>query len=279
MEFCDGDALVVTLGGDPLHAGRATWRSRTLTRANSAVRTPAGGRQGRTGADVLVVDDDERVRTMVRWQLEADGHEVTEAADGLAALDHLRTDSPSMVVLDLSMPALGGLDLLRAIRRGDVRGSEDLPVIVLSGRCAEGDRILGLNLGADDYLVKPFSPGELGARVRSVLRRAGTLVTATILVAGPLEIDLTARTVRRGDRDVALTALEFDLLVFLANNRGQVFSRAQLLRRVWKADPTYLSDATVTEHVFRLRAKVEDNPSRPRLLRTRRGAGYLLDVP
>ncbi len=227
---------------------------------------------------MLVVDDDERVRTMVKWQLEADGNDVTEAADGVSALGQLRSCCFGLVVLDLSLPAMGGLDLLRAVRRGDVPGSEDVPVIVLSGRSGEADRILGLDLGADDYLVKPFSPGELAARIRSVLRRASPASSDETLSVGPLEIDVRSRTVRRDGAEIALTTREFDLLAFLAAHPSHVLSRAQLLRRVWEVDPAYLSDATVTEHVHRLRAKIEDDPSSPTLLRTRHGAGYQLDV-
>ena len=251
-----------------------------MERASSAseTETEAGQGVGPLSVRVLVVDDDERVRTMVTWQLEADGHDVTEAADGVSALERLRTWCPGLVVLDLSLPAMGGLDLLRTVRRGGLPGSEDLPSIVLSGRSGESDRILGLDLGADDYLVKPFSPGELAARVRSVLRRASTAVGGDTLSAGPLDIDVTSRTARRDGTEIPLTAREFDLLAFLAAHPRRVFSRAQLLRHVWEADPAYLCDATVTEHVHRLRTKIEDDPSSPTLLLTRRGAGYQLDV-
>lgn len=238
----------------------------------------AGRRACSASASVLVVDDDERVRTMVKWQLEAEGHEVSEAADGVSALEQLHTGCPGLVVLDLSLPAMGGLDVLRTVRGGGVARTQDVPVIVLSGRSGESDRILGLDLGADDYLVKPFSPGELAARVRSVLRRASTAVTDDTLFAGPLEIDMTSRTVRRDGAEIALTSREFDLLAFLAAHPRHVHSRAELLRRVWAVDPAYLGDATVTEHVHRLRAKIEDDPSSPTLLRTRHGAGYQLDV-
>lgn len=232
-----------------------------------------------TPVRVLVVDDDDRVRTVVRWQLEADGHDVIEAADGHSALERLRSDTPGIVVLDLSLPAVGGLELLRTVRRGEVPGGEDLPVLVLSGRSGESDRILGLDLGADDYLVKPFSPGELAARVRSLLRRSSIPVVVETLTAGPLDVDLRSRTVHRDGTEIELTAREFDLLAFLAAHPRDVFSRPQLLRRVWETDPAYLTEATVTEHVHRLRGKIEDDPSRPTLLRTRRGAGYQLDVP
>lgn len=249
-----------------------------VTSGSDRSRTEFGQTAGPVPVRVLVVDDDQRVRTMVRWQLEADGHDVLEAADGVAALAALRTCCPGVVVLDLSLPAMGGLDLLRIVRRGDVPSGEDIPVIVLSGRSAEADRILGLDLGADDYLVKPFSPGELAARVRSVLRRSSTGLVDDVLSVGPLEIDITSRTVRRDGAELALTAREFDLLAFLAAHPGRVFSRAQLLRRVWQTDPDYLGDATVTEHVHRLRAKIEDDPASPTLLRTRRGAGYQLGL-
>jgi two-component system, OmpR family, phosphate regulon response regulator PhoB len=239
----------------------------------------SGRRPGTAPLRVLVVDDDERVRTMVKWQLEAEGHVVTEAADGVAALEGVRTTGPGMIVLDLSLPTMSGLDVLRTVRRGDVPGSEDVPIIVLSGRSGETDRILGLDLGADDYLVKPFSPGELAARVRSVLRRSGAANPGETLTVGPIEIDLGSRTCLRDGVEVSLTAREFDLLAFLAAHPRRVFSRAQLLRRVWDADPDYLCDATVTEHVHRLRAKIEEDPSSPTLLLTRRGVGYQLDAP
>lgn len=249
-----------------------------MEHGSNGSETEAGQAAGSASVTVLVVDDDERVRTMVKWQLEADGHDVTEAADGVSALEQLRTDCPGLVVLDLSLPAMGGLDLLRTVRGGGVAGRENLPVIVLSGRSGEADRILGLDLGADDYLVKPFSPGELAARVRSVLRRASTPLAGDTLSAGPLEIDMTSRTVRRDGVEVELTSREFDLLAFLAAHPRHVHSRPELLRRVWEVDPDYLGDATVTEHVHRLRAKIEDDPSSPTLLRTRHGAGYQLDV-
>ncbi len=223
---------------------------------------------------VLVVDDDERVRTVVSWQLEADGYTVTQAADGAAALEQIASDRPDLVVLDLSMPGVGGLDVLRRVR-GATGGPASLPVIVLSGRSGETDRIVGLDLGADDYLVKPFSPGELAARVRSVLRRAGTPAGPAV-VAG-LVVDPATRDVRVDGRPVQLTAREFDLLAFLTRHPRQVFSRRQLLQNVWRSAPGWQGEATVTEHVHRLRHKIEDDPGRPRRLRTVRGVGYQLE--
>jgi len=225
-------------------------------------------------ARVLVVDDDERVRTVVSWQLEADGFAVTQACDGAGALSQIATDRPDLVVLDLSMPGVGGLDVLRRVRQSD--NGPPLPVIVLSGRSGETDRIVGLDLGADDYLVKPFSPGELAARVRSVLRRSARPAPAPAEVCG-LVVDPGTREVTVDGTPVALTAREFDLLAFLARHPRRVFTRAQLLQQVWHSEPEWTSEATVTEHVHRLRHKLETDPSRPRRLRTVRGVGYQLE--
>lgn len=226
---------------------------------------------------VLVVDDDERVRTLVAWQLEAEGFAVVEAPDGAGALDRIERDRPDLVVLDLSLPGVGGLDVLRRVR-GDERAlgsTRSLPVIVLSGRSGETDRIVGLDLGADDYLVKPFSPGELAARVRSVLRRSCP-ATAPGPEACGLAVDEPTREVAVDGCLVDLTAREFDLLAFLARHPRQVFSRAQLLERVWGTAPDWRSEATVTEHVHRLRHKLD--PAAGRFLRTVRGVGYRLET-
>lgn len=225
---------------------------------------------------VLVVDDDEAVRTVVRWQLEAAGYAVVEAVDGeqaLAALSH----APDLVVLDLGLAQVAGLDVLRAVREGRTDAPAGLPVIVLSGRNGETDRIVGLDQGADDYLVKPFSPGELAARVRSVLRRSGADGTRRRLAAGRLRIDVSSREVVADGQPVTLTAKEFDLLAFLADNPQRVFTRAQLLQRVWQSDPGWQVESTVTEHIHRLRHKLEVEPSNPTVLRTVRGVGYQLD--
>ena len=223
------------------------------------------------GPRVLVVDDDERVRTVVSWQLEADGCTVSEAADGAAALECIDRDRPDLVVLDLSLPVIGGLDVLRRVR-GDERGGSPLPVIVLSGRSGETDRIIGLDLGADDYLVKPFSPGELAARVRSVLRRLRVAQPAAPPRSG-LWVDEGARDVTVDGRPVDLTAKEFDLLAFLARHPRQVFTRAQLLEHVWGSAREWQGEATVTEHVHRLRHKLGVDG----LLHTVRGVGYRLE--
>ena len=224
---------------------------------------------------VLVVDDDEAIRTVVRWQLDDAGYTVVEADDGLTALRRIRDDHPALVVLDLSLPGLGGLDVLRRVRGGQ-NGRSDTPVIVLSGRSGEHERIVGLDLGADDYLVKPFSPGELAARVRSVLRRTTPELAGEAIVIGNLNVEPAGRRVLLDGAEVDLTPKEFDLLAFLATHPRHVFTRAQLLDRVWNSSSEWLGEATVTEHVHRLRLKLEKDPSRPRLLLTARGAGYQL---
>jgi DNA-binding response OmpR family regulator len=232
---------------------------------------------------ILVVDDDDRIRTLLSWQLEAEGFAVRCTADGADALDRIGRDRPDLVILDLSLPRVGGLDVLRRIRQEEPAGVPPLPVIILSGRSGETDRIVGLDFGADDYLVKPFSPGELAARVRSVLRRAappgGTGPGLASDVGRPgLRIDEAAREVFARDRPVDLTAREYDLLAFLARHPRQVFTRAQLLRSVWDSEADWQSEATVTEHVHRLRAKLEDNPAQPCWLHTVRGVGYRMDA-
>ncbi|MEZ5091749.1 response regulator [Nocardioides sp.] len=224
---------------------------------------------------VLVVDDDEAIRTVVRWQLDDAGFRVLEADDGSTALRHIRDDHPALVVLDLSLPRLGGLDVIRSVRAG-TSGRSDTPIIVLSGRSGESDRIVGLDLGADDYLVKPFSPGELAARVRSVLRRSSPELSGEDVAVGALRIETACRRVLRDDTEVELTPKEYDLLVFLATHPRQVFSRAELVDKVWNASSEWLGEATVTEHVHRLRLKLEADPSHPSLLRTVRGVGYQL---
>lgn len=234
-----------------------------------------GGRR----QSVLVVDDDESIRTVVRWQLADAGFDVVEADDGATAQRRIRDDHPTLVVLDLSLPRLGGLDVLRSVRSGQL-GRSDTPVIVLSGRSGETDRIVGLDLGADDYLVKPFSPGELAARIRSVLRRSSTELSDEAIVVGSLRIEPSSRRVLVDETDVDLTPKEFDLLAFLVTHPRHVFTRSQLLDKVWNSSSEWLGEATVTEHVHRLRLKLELDPSQPQLLRTVRGVGYqLVDGP
>jgi DNA-binding response OmpR family regulator len=221
---------------------------------------------------VLVVDDEPLVRDVVTRYLERDGHRVVSAEDGDGAREMIEREEPSLVLLDVMLPGrTDGLELCRWIR-----SSSDLPVIMLTARVEETDRIVGLELGADDYVTKPFSPRELATRVRTVLRRAHAGGPPRRFVsAGLLELDASSREARRGGEPLNLTAKEFDLLWFLAANPNRVFSRDQLMHRVWGYSAA-LDTGTVTVHVRRLREKLEENPSEPRLLETVWGAGYRL---
>jgi DNA-binding response OmpR family regulator len=218
---------------------------------------------------VLVVDDEPIVRDVVVRYLEREGYRTLEAADGDRARELLERDPPNLVVLDLMLPGMDGLALCRWIR-----STSQLPVIMLTARGEEADRIVGLELGADDYVTKPFSPRELAARVRSVLRRsAPRAVQHERLSFGDLELDSGAREVKKAGVPLRLTAKEFDLLHFLASNPRHVFSRDQLMDRVW-GYAAALDTGTVTVHIRRLREKIEDDPSRPRFLETVWGVGY-----
>ncbi len=218
---------------------------------------------------VLVVDDEPIVREVVVRYLEREGYRTLEAADGERARELLELDPPNLVVLDVMLPGMDGLSLCRWIR-----ARSELPVILLTARGEEADRIVGLELGADDYVTKPFSPRELAARVRTVLRRAAPPAFGEErLSLGDLDIDASAREVTKGGERLQLTAREFDLLWFLASNRRRVFSRHQLMDRVWGYEAA-LDTGTVTVHVRRLREKIEDDPSRPTLLETVWGVGY-----
>lgn len=217
---------------------------------------------------VLVVDDEPIVRRVVARYLRHEGHPTLEAGDGAAALELIERERPGLVVLDLMLPGIDGLELCRLIRR-----HSDTPVIMLTARGEEADRIVGLDLGADDYVTKPFSPRELVARVRSVLRRTPGHAPPARITAGRLEIDTGARQVTRDGAPLRLTAKEFDLLVFLAANPRLVFSRTQLMDRVWGHAAAF-DTGTVTVHIRRLRERIEDDPSRPRHVETVWGVGY-----
>ncbi|HEY3117983.1 MAG TPA: response regulator transcription factor [Chloroflexota bacterium] len=223
-------------------------------------------------ARVLVVDDEPMVTEVVGRYLEREGFQVELASDGEDALRLARDNKPDLVVLDVMLPRLDGLSVCRALRRDG-----QIPIIMLTARGEESDRILGLELGADDYLVKPFSPGELVARIKAVLRRSGgqpsDLKSGEPLIYPEVRIDPRTRDVQVRDQPVTLTAREFDLLYFLASLPGQVFTRDQLMNHVW--DFAYAGDAsTVTVHVRRLREKIEADPEHPRLLKTVWGVGY-----
>ena len=222
-------------------------------------------------ATVLVVDDEPIVREVVVRYLAREGHRTLEAADGNGARATIERSDPDLVVLDVMLPGTDGLELCRWIR-----ARSELPVIMLTARGEEADRIVGLELGADDYVTKPFSPRELAARVRSVLRRvAPTGETVERLSFGDIELERATREARKRGREVRLTAKEFDLLWFLASHPRRVFSRDQLMASVWGYTAA-LDTGTVTVHIRRLREKVEDDPSEPKYLETVWGIGYRL---
>jgi len=219
---------------------------------------------------ILVIDDDPQVRSLLRRVLTADGYSVAEEQAAPASVAHLE-DEHDLVLLDVGLEGEDGRDVLHRIREAG-----DLPVIMLTGAGDETDRIVGLKLGADDYVTKPFSVGELEARIQSVLRRSrrGEAPQTHRLDFGGLVVDLDTRDVVVEGRPVALTAKEFDLLVFLAQSPRQVFSREQLLRQVWDSSSAWQDDATVTEHIRRVRRRIERDPLEPRWIVTVRGAGY-----
>jgi DNA-binding response OmpR family regulator len=226
-------------------------------------------------ARILVVDDDATVSEVVARYLERDGYEVETVADGWAALDRALAAPPDLLVLDLMLPGLDGLEICRRLR-----AIAPVPIVILTARSQESDRIIGLELGADDYVSKPFSTKELVARVHAVLRRArGPLSgagmppgAARVYVDGDLEVDVAAREARRGGDVVALTAREFELLAFLVRHPRQAFGRDEILEHVWGY--RYGDTSTVTVHVRRLREKVEPDPAHPTRIATVWGVGY-----
>ncbi|HEX4979603.1 MAG TPA: response regulator transcription factor [Acidimicrobiales bacterium] len=222
-----------------------------------------------TAATVLLVEDEADVREMVALTLEAGGYAVVEVSDGMQAFDRLDAVSPDLVVLDLMLPVVSGLEVLQAIRQ-----HSNVPVLVLTALGSEENRVRGLQLGADDYVTKPFSPRELVARVQALLRRSSSAAARQTVVLDGLTIDMASREVWVVGRFVETTAKEFDLLAFLAANPGRVYTRHQLLREVWHSSSEWQQEGTVTEHVRRLRAKIEDDPARPLWLQTVRGVGY-----
>jgi DNA-binding response OmpR family regulator len=219
---------------------------------------------------VLIVDDEPHIRTVLRGYLAADGFEVVEAADGEAALELVRRDPPDLVLLDVMLPGIDGLEVLRRLRT-----LSDAYVILVTARAEEVDKLVGLGVGADDYVTKPFSPREVTARVKAVLRRdrGGRTGQDAMLRFGGLSIDLAGREVRADGASVALSSLEFDLLAALAGAPGRVFSRAQLLERVWEYD-FYGDERVVDVHIRNLRSRLGDLATDPHLIATVRGVGY-----
>lgn len=218
---------------------------------------------------ILVVDDEQTIREVVRRYLEREGYAVHEAEDGYEALDAIQEQPPDLIVLDLMLPGIDGLTITRHLH-----GRYRIPILILTARGEVGDRIRGLDLGADDYVTKPFSPQELISRVRAVLRRADPSPLASQpLTFGDLHLDPASRSVTLGGKEIPLTATEFELLHCLASHPRQVFSRTQLLDHVWGRD--YSGDpSTVTVHISRLREKLEADQAHPRHILTVWGVGY-----
>jgi DNA-binding response OmpR family regulator len=217
---------------------------------------------------VLVVEDDRRIATLVAKNLEAAGYDCRLAGDGDAALAAFERLKPALIVLDVGLPGIGGLEVTRRIRR-----DSDVPILMLTARSTEADKVLGLEIGADDYLTKPFGTSELVARARALLRRTAAGARERTLVFGTLSIDPARRCAERDGVRIELTTLEFDLLWHLASRPGQVFSRETLMRQVW-GDDRIVGDRSIDSLVSRLRKKLEADPDEPRWLQTVWGAGY-----
>ncbi|MCA1674974.1 MAG: response regulator transcription factor, partial [Actinobacteria bacterium] len=211
---------------------------------------------------ILVVDDDTTIRTLLRRLLTTEGYAVDEAPDGPTALEKVAARAPDLLLLDVMMPGQDGLEVLEGLRR-----TSDVPVILLTAKGDEADRVLGFRYGADDYVVKPFSSAELAGRIAAVLRRTGAHGSTTTLDFDGLQIDSTRHEVTVRGRPVELPAREYEVLAFLASSPGQVFSREQLLERLWPRSADR-NPNTVTEHIGRLRRRIEEDPERPRWVHT-----------
>jgi DNA-binding response OmpR family regulator len=229
----------------------------------------------RSSGRLVVVDDDPEIRGLLVRLLEAEGYQVRDAATGAEALALLTTRPPDLMILDVMLDSEDGFSILAQIRR-----TSDLPVILVTARSQESDRVFGLKLGADDYVVKPFSSAELAARIETVLRRVRSRrpLHRPSLVFDELDIDPDAREVRVLGRKIELTAKEFELLLFLARSPRKVFTRGQLLAQVWDSSSEWQDANTVTEHVRRIRRKIEAQPDQPRWIVTVRGAGYRFEA-
>jgi len=231
---------------------------------------------------ILVVEDDQTLLEVLKYNLRKDGFDVVTASDGVQALDVARSEKPDLILLDIMLPKLSGLDVCRALRK-----EMTVPILMLTAKGAEIDKVVGLEIGADDYVTKPFSMKELLARIRAMLRRTEMFKqeespsaddpALQIINAGDLQIDVARHSAILGGKVLDLSPKEFDLLMFLANNRGRVFEREHLLNRVWGYD--YIGDTrTVDVHVRWLRQKIEIDPSRPEYIVTVRGVGYKFEV-
>ncbi len=222
---------------------------------------------------ILVVDDEQKIVDIVRAYLEREGFRVVTAYDGEAALKVFRQEKPDLIVLDLMLPKLSGHDVCRAVRK-----ESEVPIIMLTARDELTDKVVGLELGADDYLTKPFEGRELVARVKAILRRAEPKSEARLIRAGDISVDAERRVAAIGDKDVELTTTEFDLLRLLAAHPGRVFSRSELLDRL-QGDAYEGYERTIDSHIKNLRRKIEPDPEKPTYIHTVYGAGYKLEAP
>ena len=225
---------------------------------------------------ILIVEDDRNLSDTLKYNLRKEGYEVVTAVDGAEALDVARREKPDLIILDLMLPKISGFEVCRILRKEMI-----VPILMLTAKADETDKIVGLEIGADDYMTKPFSLRELLARVRAMLRRAKMIETQpaaeeALLKVGDIEVDIARHQASKGAATLALTPKEFDLLAFLARNRGFVFSRSQLLEKVWGYD--FAGDTrTVDVHIRWLRQKIETDPNNPEHLITVRGTGYKLE--
>jgi two-component system, OmpR family, alkaline phosphatase synthesis response regulator PhoP len=232
---------------------------------------------GNAAYKILVVEDEPDIRKLVHYNLTQDHYKVVEAENGEQALKIVQREKPSLVILDLMMPGMSGLEVCRTLRGQDETAK--LPILMLTAKAGEADRVLGLELGADDYLAKPFSPRELVARVRAILRRANGTGQTEPLPAyqkGGLKIDFATYEVSVRGKPIKLTLKEFELLKFLVQNPNRVLNRDQLLDRVWGGE-TFVTPRTVDVHIRRLRKAIEKDDSQPKWILTLRGVGYKFD--
>ena len=225
---------------------------------------------------ILVVDDEPDIVELVMYNLRKEGFDVSSAFDGEDALAKIRKEKFDFIILDLMLPGIKGMEICR-IMRSDPR-TKNIPIIMLTAKGEEIDRILGLEMGADDYMTKPFSPRELLARVKTVMRRTSEKTAdETVVRIGKLVINKETYTVTKDEKPVELSSTEFRLLLYLVERKGKVFSRDQLLDAVWK-DESFVEPRTVDVHIRRLRTHIEDDPANPRYVKTKRGIGYYVDA-
>jgi phosphate regulon transcriptional regulator PhoB len=224
---------------------------------------------------ILVVDDEKDILELITYNLQKEGFYVEVSPDGEDALKKIRSERFDLVLLDLMLPGMQGMEICRNLKSGDDTAS--IPIIMLTAKSEELDKVLGLEMGADDYITKPFSPRELVARIRAVLRRAREAPEQErVINIGDLVINTDTYQVMKKDRPIQLSATEFRLLVYLVQKKGRVFNRDMLLNAVWK-DEAFVEPRTVDVHIRRLRSRIEDDPSHPEYIKTRRGIGYYVD--